>query len=248
LQVLVTRPAEQAEALCSLIEQAGGVAVRLPLLAAAPVANPAAAAAHLDAARDDDIWIFTSANAVRFAAALDSGRWPRTLAAAGKATAAALREAGRSAVFAPAAGDGTPGLLADPAFAAVRGRPMLIVTGESSLPDLAAGLRNRGALVEQLAVYRRVPVGQPQAAVAAALDRCDAAIVTSAEVLAQLWSQTPAASRPRLLRLQLALPSPRVVEEARKFGFERPPLLPARVSDAAFVELLLEWRRQNDAR
>jgi len=69
------------------------------------------------------------------------------------------------------------------------------------------------------------------------------AIVSSAEALANLVRLTPSAVRPLLLPLQLVLPSQRVVEKAREAGFTQPPLLPARVSDAAYVELLERWRR-----
>jgi uroporphyrinogen-III synthase len=240
LGVLVTRPAHQAAELCRLLEQAGARVLRLPLLAIEPVA---AAAARLAAQRQADWWIFTSANAVRQAAQLDAGAWPR-LAAAGTATAAALRAAGRKADLVPES-DGTPGLLAAPELAAPAGQRILIVTGESTLPDLATGLCARGAQVETLAVYRRLPLAHPPEAVAAALNAADVAIVSSHETLVQLLALAPPALRPHLLDLQLALPSARVVEKARELGFTRPPLLPARVADAAWLELLQSWRLKN---
>jgi uroporphyrinogen-III synthase len=110
------------------------------------------------------------------------------------------------------------------------------------LPRLPRELAARGAMVEVLPVYRRVPVAHAVEVVAAALAACEAAIVSSGEALAQLLSLTPPALRPRLLGLQLALPSPRVVEKARQAGFTKEPLLPPRVSDAAYVELLDRWR------
>jgi uroporphyrinogen-III synthase len=244
LRVLVTRPAHQAEHLCELLQQAGAEVLRLPLLAVEPVADPAAAAAALRAAHDWDCWIFTSTNAVHAARRLDpDGNWP-ALAAAGAATAAALRRAGHDEVVTPLHGDGSAGLLDDPYFAAVGGQRILVVSGEDTLPDLAEGLRARGAEVEVVAVYRRRPVPHEPAAVAAAVDGADVAIVSSGEALAQLRRLTPADRRERLLGLQLALPSPRVVEKARQAGFRQPPLLPTRVSDTAYVELLQHWLQE----
>lgn len=241
LRVLVTRPAHQAEGLCRMLQDAGAETLRLPLLAVEPVADPAAAAAQLRQAHGWDSWIFTSTNAVDAALRLDPGSsWP-PLAAAGAATAAALQRAGHTGVVVPLRGDGGAGLLDDPFFAAVSGQRILIVSGEDTLPGLAEGLRARGAAVEVAAVYRRRPVPHEAAAVSAALDAADIAIVSSGEALAQLWRLTPPGRRGRLLDLQLALPSPRVVEKARQTGFIRPPLLPARVSDAAYVELLQHW-------
>lgn len=242
LSVMVTRPAHQAQALCELLLEAGAKVEPLPLLAISPMPDAAAVRAHLHQARDWDDWIFTSANAARFAALLDAGPWP-ALAAAGTATAAALREAGHAAATVPDRQDGAAGLLADARFAAPAGRRILIVTGENTLPELADSLRARGAQVEMVAVYRRTPVQHPPAKVAAAITASDVAIVSSAEALANLVQLTPSAVRPLLFPLQLVLPSQRVVEKAREAGFIQPPLLPARVSDAAYVELLERWRK-----
>lgn len=241
LCVLVTRPVYQAEALCQLLQEAGAQVERLPLLAIAPMPEGAALRAQLQAARGWDHWIFTSANAARYAALLDPGPWP-ALAAAGPATAAALRQAGHQPVAVPDRQEGAAGLLADARFAELTKRRILIVTGDNTLPDLAEGLRARGAQVETAAVYRRVAVAHPPAVVAAAVTAADVAIVSSAEALANLLHLTPSAVRPLLFALQLALPSQRVIEIARQAGFTQPPLLPARVSDTAYVELLQRWR------
>ena len=244
LGVLVTRPEPQAQVLCELLRQAGAGVNRLPMLAIEPLGDAVAVAARLGQARAWDHWIFTSANAARQAAHLDTGPWP-ALAAAGAATAAALAAAGHPGALAPAGLDGAAGLLAEPRFAAPAGARILIVTGENTLPELAEGLRARGASVEVLAVYRRVPVPHAPRQVSAAISASQAAIVSSGEALAQLLRLTPAAARPRLLSLQMALPSPRMIETARQAGFTQPPLLPARVSDAAYVELLERWHQRS---
>lgn len=246
LGVLVTRPAHQAQALCELLQQAGATVRRLPLQAIEPAADTAAVALRLQRARDWDHWIFTSANAARQAALACPGPWP-PLAAAGAGTAATLAAAGHPGALVPAGGDGAAGLLAEARFAAPQGQRVLIVTGDNTLPQLAAGLRARGAAVEVLAVYRRVPLQHPPQVVADALAACQVAIVSSGEALDQLLRLTPAAARPRLLALQLALPSPRVEETARAAGFTQAPLLPARVSDAAYVELLERWHARRSA-
>lgn len=243
LGVLVTRPAHQAQGLCDLLEQAGAGVQRLPLLAIEPAGDEAATVGRLRQARGYDHWIFTSANAARRAALLDAGPWP-CLAAAGAATAAALGEAGHAGALVPSGLDGAAGLLADPRFAAPAASRILIVTGDNTLPELAEGLRARGAEVEVLAVYRRVPVAHAPQVVAQAIAASQVAIVSSGEALAHLLAITPATGREQLLSLQLALPSPRMIEKARAAGFTQIPLLPARVSDAAYVELLERWHRE----
>lgn len=241
LTVLVARPAAQAEALCTLIEQAGGRALRLPLFEIGLVAEPAAAAARLQASLDFDRWLFTSSNAVRHAAGLLAPPWP-PMAAVGLVTAAALEELSGADVLTPDDGDGAEALLRQPALQQLAGQRHLIVTGEQTLPLLEAGLRARGAAVEVLAVYRRLAVEHRPERVAELLAEADFAIIPSADALARLAALTPPAARRRLQRLRLAVPSPRVVETARILGFVHQPLLPQRVTDAAYLEVLSRHR------
>ncbi len=239
LTVLVARPAGQAEALCALIEADGGRALPLPLFAieALDAEAMAAARAVLDDARSADLWLFTSRNAVDQAARLCSLPWP-TLAAVGEATAAALRQHSGQPVLTPPAGDGAAALLTHPALQHGSGRQALIVTGERTLPILEQGLVARGMTVRVLPVYRRVAIDHPSAAIAAWLRAADVAVIPSGEALHRLQALTPPEARPQLAGLQLAVPSPRVLETARLLGFTAEPLLPERVSDLAYLEVL----------
>ena len=164
------------------------------------------------------------------------------LAAVGAVTAAALQALTATDVIAPEAGDGAAALLDHPGLQAIAGQRLLIVTGEQTLPILEAGLRARGAAVAVLAVYRRLAVAHAPEAVAQMIGAADAAIVPSGEALARLLEITPVEAQQKLWALQLALPSPRVVETARILGFVRKPLLPPRVSDAAYLEVLSRHR------
>lgn len=230
LRVLVTRPAHQADTLCRMIEAEGGVAVRLPLLAMEPTSNPNEAQRRLAAGHD--LWIFTSANAVRHAVPLP-GAWPLRLAAVGPATAAALAAAGAAAAVTPLGGASSEALLASPDLQDVRGRRILVVTGEGGLDVLERGLAARGARVERAEVYRRVPLPYPPEAVASALRRSDVIVVTSGEALAQLVRLAPDAARGALLRKRLVVSSARVVEKARALGFTQVPRVAEPLSDAA---------------
>ena len=89
--MLSTRPAAQGHTLVALLNARGAVASELPLFRIAPVGDPTAQRAQLAAARSASAWIFTSANAARRAAALDTGSWP-SLLAIGAATARTLAE------------------------------------------------------------------------------------------------------------------------------------------------------------
>ncbi|HUP91505.1 MAG TPA: uroporphyrinogen-III synthase [Solimonas sp.] len=239
LRILVTRPAQQTEALSRLLAARGAEVVRLPMQAIEPARQAQQAAERMAQARDFDGWIFTSANAVKFAAALDAGVWPRLLAVGG-ATAAALTALGREAQV-PADEFSSEGLLALPELQASPGRRWLVVTGADGPGQLAEALRARGATVEIAEVYRRVALPHTEDAVLGALRGTQAIVATSAEGLEHLVHLTPEARRPGLLRKQLAVPSRRVVEKALELGFHYPPLVPEQVSDPAFVRCLEQW-------
>ena len=236
MRVLVTRPAHQADALCRLVEERGGKALRLPLLAIVPVPHVASAARQLEAARDFDWWIFTSTNAVQQARQLVAGDWPAQLAAVGATTAAALTAGGRD-ITTPQGAYSSEGLLALPQFQQVSGQKILLVTGEGGLELLAPALRSRGARVEVAAVYRRVPLPYDGEHVAARLRACDAIIITSGEALEHLLRITPITARAALLKKQLVVPGARMVEKASELGF-RSLLTPEKMSDTAIIHTL----------
>jgi uroporphyrinogen-III synthase len=230
IRVLVTRPAHQAENLCRMIEAEGGTAVRLPLLTIEPATQLAEARRRLAMPRD--LWIFTSANAVRHAQPLIARAWPGRVAAIGPATADALALAGQADAVTPLSGSSSEALLELPELQALAGSRVLIVTGEGGRDLLDRGLAARGAAVERAEVYRRVPLPYPPDAVASALRKSDVIVVTSGELLEQLVRLTPEGSRASLLKKPLVVPAARVVEKARELGFVQPPRLAEPVSDA----------------
>jgi uroporphyrinogen-III synthase len=244
LRVLVTRPAHQADTICKLIEKAGGEAIRLPLLSIEPV-TPTQAARQLELARAFDWWIFTSANAVAQARALDAGEWPQGLAAVGPSTAAALEKISGAQVLAPLQGASGEALLARPELQQLSGKRVLIVTGAEGLDTLSTELERRGATVVTAPVYHRVPLPYPPDVIEGALKRAKAIVVTSGQALEHLWQLTPDALKPQLAKKQLVAPSGRVVEMAAKLGFTARALAPEQMSDASIVHCLESWWKQS---
>lgn len=233
---MVTRPAHQAEALCRLVEAAGGTAVRLPLLTIEPASQPVEAEQRIRSGAHDT-WIFTSANAVRYAAPVIE-RWPPRVVAIGPATADALALAGAADSVVPLSGSSSEDVLALPDLKALEGERILIVTGEGGRQLLEQEFAARGAVVERAQVYRRVPLPYPPETVTALLRKTDVIVVTSGDALAHLVRLVPEASRALLARKPLVVPSTRVVEKARESGFSAPRLAAA-VSDAALCAACL---------
>jgi len=215
--VLVTRPEHQAAELSEAIEAAGGTAIRFPAIEVVPRSG-ADIESDIAKLQQPDIVIFVSANAVRFGPA-HTGK--AKVAAIGPATTAAIEAAGRHVDIRPAAGFDSERLLEEPELQSVDGKVVRIIRGSRGREFLADTLRQRGAIVEYLAVYtRRAPdVGAPSVA---ALEQAwrsghiDVVTVMSVETLTNLVSILPDWCRNQLRQTPLVTPATRVIKEALK--------------------------------
>ena len=241
--VLVTRPQQQADQLVRLIAAHGGIAIRAPLLRIEALRNDTEVVALQQRMGDFERLIFTSANAVsHFPSVLLPLPAPIQLFAIGAATADALVAhrlapcGGRIGV-----GDGafrSETLLALDAFsdARVRGARVLVVTGEGGRALLSTTLRQRGAQVLSLAVYRRTP--PPSAATAALLhaqrQRLWAIIITSTQSLHHLFALDNCAW---IADRMFVVSSERIATSARDYGVRRIEVA-RQVNDEALVEAL----------
>jgi len=156
LSVLVTRPEQQSEGLCDLIQAAHGRPIRFPAIEILGPADKHAARAALKGASRADVLIFVSANAVQYAFPLLPGQLPldMDIAAVGSATARALAGSGLDPTLVPQRMD-SEGLLALPALQDVGGKSVYILRGNGGRELLSQTLRERGAEVCQVEVYRR---------------------------------------------------------------------------------------------
>jgi uroporphyrinogen-III synthase len=241
--ILVTRPAHQAEALCALIEAAGGRALRFPVLEIRPAENAVAVQAGLARLADYDLAIFVSANAVQHTlAALAPRPWPDrvAIAAVGAATARALEKEGLHATYCPAAAFTSEALLDLPALQHLAGRRILILRGDGGRELLRDTLRARGAQVDYLEVYQRV---QPAVDPAALLGQwragaIDAVLVASTDSLEKLLAIIGTLGLELLRTTPLIVGNARTRERARELGLDASVTVAADATDAAMVEAL----------
>lgn len=184
-----------------------------PLLVIEPPDDEPAAAAALDRAATADLVIATSANAVAGAARLRP-HWTPTgrLLAVGKATAEALADYGGRSVATPERSD-TEGLLAMSALRDVAGHRIALLAGHGGREALVEALTARGAQLEKIALYRRMPA-RIECARLERLLAADAVVVTSVEAWRHLLALAEGAKRARLARLRLVAASRRVVQQA----------------------------------
>jgi len=242
LAVLVTRPAEQAETLCRLIEQEDGTPFRLPLLEIEAAASDSAGGAALREARGADWLVFVSANAVRCALRLLKGdltalRGPR-VAAIGQATADTLMGAGIAVDLTPKPQFNSESLLAMPELADVAGRRFLIVRGQGGRELIGTTLTARGAEVRYAEVYRRA---MPAADASAVLDAWNgsgtrAIVLTSGEALNNLGILLSASGREVPAAATAVVIGERIAELARAAGFRQ--VIAVAADDPAIVAAL----------
>ena len=246
--VLVTRPPEQAQALCAAVAAAGFTVYSLPMLQLVPLAQPAPAQCRL--VQDLDHFqhiIFVSGNAVRFGMAWIESRWPQLPVglewyAVGDATARLLLPFGIEA-HSPGTDMTSEGLLALPQLQDLSGQRVLLVKGEGGRQALATRLAERGAVVEELACYRRTAPLLGSGELARKLGQWDIGLImiSSGEGFANLLALLSPAETTKFSHITLLVPSARVAQMALAAGFGR-VITAENASDSAMLRALAAWQ------
>ncbi|GGY86745.1 uroporphyrinogen-III synthase [Pseudoduganella plicata] len=233
--VVITRPLAQALPLAAQVRALGRDVEVLPLLEIAPLPDPSALAATLASLRDYALVAFVSPNAID-AAFAHIERWPAsvTLAVLGEGSRAALAAHGITSadvdIVSPADAERSDSehLLQTLDLAALRGRRVLIVRGESGRELMADGLRAAGADVTTIAAYRRsIPALTPalRERLAALLQTENDWIVTSSEALRGLLQLLAAMESDdivaKMQQQQLIVPHARIAATAHELGLRR---------------------------
>ncbi|WP_432383211.1 uroporphyrinogen-III synthase [Duganella sp. P38] len=236
--VVITRPLAQAGPLAARVAALGRTVEILPLLEIAPLPDQSALRAALARLEHYALVAFVSPNAID-AAFAHIPRWPAgvTAAVVGEGSRAALAAHGVPHIVSPAdsAHSDSEHLLQTLDLAALHGKPVLIVRGESGRELMADGLRAAGALVDVVPAYRRsVPALTP--ALAATLKRLLAQqndwLITSSEalrglcdILAKVDLHYPDAMQQNsvvaMQQQHLIVPHARIAETANNLGFSK---------------------------
>jgi uroporphyrinogen-III synthase len=162
-RVVVTRAAEQSEALVKALEEEGAVAVVVPMVAFAPPdeLRPLDEAIR-EVGRYD--WLFlTSQNALRalqergesLGIRLAEAAGKVKIAAVGPATAEAAEHAGLRVEYVAMKRQGTA--MADELAERVRGKQVLLPRSDRANPELVDKLQGLGASVKEVVAYKTVP-------------------------------------------------------------------------------------------
>ncbi|MES2127255.1 MAG: uroporphyrinogen-III synthase [Pseudomonadota bacterium] len=233
--VIITRPRAQAEPLARSVAALGREVVVLPLLDIFPLDDDSALQAALANLNAYSLVAFVSPNAID-AALAHVKQWPQgvALAVLGEGSRVALASHGidesTAAIISPPdpAHSDSEHLLGAMDLAALAGKRVLMVRGESGRELMAEGLRAAGASVDTVAAYRRcVPVLTP--ALAATLEtllaRPNNWVITSSEALRGLLDLleriAPGTSVAKMQHQHLIVPHARIAQTAQTLGLTR---------------------------
>lgn len=249
LHVVVTRPEAQAGRFCELLEQAGAIAHRYPVMAikAAPLAPANLQRLHQTAYYQ---WaIFISANAVEHGLALlgNTAAFSHTrIGAIGKQTAATLQSHGIKADLVPKAGFTSEDFLALPAMQALAGQRILIVRGGDGREVLADTLRQRGANVDYADVYWRICPPNPPQRLKQLHDsgQLDIISLTSSESLHNLLGLLHPSDWVKAIPLLVG--SGRIAADATQAGFTNTIIVAPNPADDSMLTALREWRQDKE--
>jgi uroporphyrinogen-III synthase len=227
-RLLLTRPTDESAALAAVLAEAGIFSSSLPLLEieALPVSG-AQRAMILDLDRYCAV-IVVSKPAARLGVDLLDQYWPQPPIqrwfSVGAATAQILSDYGLD-VSNPQAGDDSEALLELPQLREAISRPdarVLILRGEGGRELLAERLREQGASVDYLELYRRCLPQYGAAALAQriAAQHLNGLVVSSGQGFTHLH-QLAGTPWTELARLPLFVTSPRVAEMERAAGAQK---------------------------
>lgn len=221
LRVWVARPEPQASRLAACLSAEGADVWVAPLLEIEGLPETSDSRRPLLDLDLFDHVVVTSAAAAQFGLAWIENSWPQLPVglswwAIGTATADVLTRYGVKARVAESGFD-SEALLAETELQSVAGQRVLLLTGEGGRELLADTLRQRGAQLLELPLYRRVCPHYPSGWLLneLTLRRCNWIVVTSGQLLNNLLEYL---SAPQCLA-RLLVPSERLRQQAVAAGF-----------------------------
>jgi uroporphyrinogen-III synthase len=241
LNIVITRPLEQAAGLVQRIEQLGGKPLLFPLLEISAVRDDRTLREQISRLKQTDLAIFISPNAVHYgmAAIRASGDLPASLkiASVGQGSAKALHELGIKDVIVPTERFDSESLLALPELQIVAGKRVMIFRGDGGRELLGDTLKARGAQVEYVTCYLRSKPDVDASALLNALPH--AIIVTSSEALSHLREMLDEVQRRIVCAMVLFVPHQRIAEAARQLGWQQ--VIVTASGDDGMMSGLIAW-------
>ncbi|WP_279051610.1 uroporphyrinogen-III synthase [Cedecea davisae] len=228
MTILVTRPSPAGEELVSRLRALGQVAYSFPLIEFSPGRQLAQLPALLAALAPGDLVFVLSQHVIEYASPLlrrQGITWPEHLSwfAIGRTTALALHTVSHLPIRYPQDRETSEVLLQLPELQNVAGKRALILRGNGGRELLGETLEARGAQVSFCECYQRSAIIYDGTEEAHRWRErgVSTLVVTSGEMLQQLYTLTPAWYRENwLLRCRLLVVSERLASLAREMGWQ----------------------------
>ncbi len=243
--VLITRPVHQSGELARLVEKAGGIPVLFPVIEIKPADSAARLLSRFHALSKPDLAIVISSNAANYGAPLltELNEQDISLAAIGPTTAKTMAHLGFAPQIVPAGGFNSEALLAEESFRELDNRKVLILRGQNGRELLGDSLKQRGATVNYLAVYRRV-LPQPKSGEVERIESMWAeggiqfVVANSVETLDNLAGLLSPDGQRLLRASRIVTISERVVRKANQIGIAKPALVTHEPNDQAVLNAM----------
>tara|TARA_Y100001935_G_scaffold216100_1_gene187739 strand:- start:2739 stop:3530 length:792 start_codon:yes stop_codon:yes gene_type:complete len=224
LNILVTRPYEQALVLSELISKSHGRPVSFPTLEIIGPENKNQIRLKLSKLTEAHLLIFISPNAVKYSFPLMPDNIPSNLyiAAIGSTTAKVLYEHGLEPQIVPEANMDSEELLSMLKKQKLDGRKILIIRGNQGRDYLKKGLEDLGAVTEYIEVYRtRIPERDAKNLVDNWDKFVDVVTVTSVQILENLFILTGDRGKEKIKKTPILVVSQRLAEKAKLLGCKK---------------------------
>jgi len=243
-RLLITRFSPKAELLALELNKVGCFSIAQPLLRIEALEDALTTEKFVNGYYD--VVIAVSGNAVECTKRLINKEWPKaTYIAVGVSTQALLNDVIENEALVPEDSADSEGLLNLELLQSIQGKRILILRGQGGRDLLDKTLAARGAEVTFLESYKRVKLdlngielvnNWQQASI-------NGAIISSTEILNQLFTLVPNKYKDWLSKLILYVPSGRVAEQASLLGARQVVILPS-----LRTERIVEFFKENNGK
>lgn len=227
MNVLVTRPDSRGQELVDMLNEQQIFAIHQPLFTIEAGKELPQLPSVLSRLKAGDYVFAVSPNAVEYAAKTlaDTGfhfRSDLKYFAVGQRTAKYFTEKAEQAVIYPIESENSEGVLNLPEMQHLDDKTILILRANSGRELLAEKAALRGAAIQYLECYQRVPVSDdiPEKISLSKRLGVDTIVITSSEILRTLYEQTQDSCREWLLSCNLVVVSNRIGNIAKQMGFQ----------------------------
>ena len=243
LNVLVTRPAHQAQTLSDAIIQQNGQVLMFPTINIEPIADQATLNSTIAQLAKADFAIFTSSNALLYTRDTIANYAPTTklrFIAVGPSTHKTLIAAGIEPAIYPSQHYNSEGVLDLPELQQITDQRIMIFTGANGRTLIADTLQDRGAIVTTVDCYQRTCPKPPTPTL---YERCarakiNAIVSTSQASLRNLWLLMGENNHTQLQQIPLLVISPAMLQLAQRLQWQAPILLAENATDTAILQTL----------